>query len=152
MPRDAAETGENEIIRRCREAGLRITGQRRLIAAVLAEATDHPDMEELHRRAKAQDPGLSLSTVYRTVKMFQDLGVAVSHAFRSPELKDARARIELVESEHHDHFIDVRTGRVIEFRSPEIEALQETIAARHGYRIIDHRLELYVVPLKDGGG
>jgi Fur family transcriptional regulator, ferric uptake regulator len=134
---------EEEILRRCQERGLRITGQRRLMAAVIAGAQDHPDVEELHRRAVAIDPAVSLSTVYRTLRLFQDLGILLSHDF-----KDHRARFELAENEHHDHFIDMNTGRVIEFRSPEIEALQAEIAARHGYRIVDHRLELYVMPIE----
>jgi Fur family transcriptional regulator, ferric uptake regulator len=136
------QSSEADILKRCQDRGLRITGQRRLIASVLAEAQDHPDVEELHRRAQAIEPAVSLSTVYRTVRLFQDLGIILSHDF-----KDHKARFELAESEHHDHFIDMRTGRVIEFRSPEIEALQAEIAARHGYRIVDHRLELYVLPI-----
>jgi Fur family transcriptional regulator, ferric uptake regulator len=135
---------EEDILRRCQERGLRITGQRRLIASVIAGAQDHPDVDELHRRALAIDPAVSLATVYRTVRLFQDLGVILSHDF-----KDHRARFELAENEHHDHFIDLSTGRVIEFRSPEIEALQAEIAARHGYRIVDHRLELYVTPIDE---
>jgi Fur family transcriptional regulator, ferric uptake regulator len=133
---------EADIVRRCQDRGLRITGQRRVIASIVAKAQDHPDIEELHRRAQALDSAISLSTVYRTMRLFQDLGITLSHDF-----KDHRARFELAETEHHDHFIDVRTGRVIEFRSPEIERLQAEIAARYGYRIIDHRLEIYVAPL-----
>jgi Fur family transcriptional regulator, ferric uptake regulator len=140
----SAQSTEADILKRCQEQGLRITGQRRMIASVIAGAVDHPDVEELHRRAMAIDPAISLSTVYRTVRLFQDLGVILSHDF-----KDHRARFELAESEHHDHFIDMKSGRVIEFQSPEIEALQAEIAARHGYRIVDHRLELYVMPIED---
>ncbi len=139
-----APSSEADILRRCQEKGLRITGQRRIIAAIIAGAQDHPDIEELHRRAQAADASISLSTVYRTMRLFQDLGVILAHDF-----KDHRARFELAESEHHDHFIDMRSGRVIEFRSPEIEALQAEIAARYGYRIIDHRLELYVMPIRE---
>jgi Fur family transcriptional regulator, ferric uptake regulator len=139
---NARQSTEADILHRCQERGLRITGQRRLIAAVVAGATDHPDVEELHRRAVAIDPAISLSTLYRTLRLFQDLGILMSHDF-----KDNRARFELAENEHHDHFIDMKTGHVIEFRSPEIEALQAEIAARYGYRIVDHRLELYVMPL-----
>ncbi len=141
---ERAQSTEEEILKRCQERGLRITGQRRLIATVMAGAVDHPDVEELHRRAQAVEPAISLSTVYRTVRLFQDLGIILSHDF-----KDHRARFELAENEHHDHFIDLRSGHVIEFRSPEIEALQAEIAARHGYRIVDHRLELYVMPIDE---
>lgn len=121
-----------------------MTEQRRVIARVLSVAADHPDVEEVHRRAVAIDPDISISTVYRTVKLFEESGIIERHDFR-----DGRARYETVPDEHHDHLIDLRTGRVIEFRSEEIEALQELIARRLGYRLADHRLELYGVPLSD---
>ncbi len=120
-----------------------MTEQRRTIAQVLDAATDHPDVEELYRRASAVDPRISISTVYRTVKLFEDAGVIERHEFR-----DGRARFETVPDEHHDHLIDLKSGRVTEFRDDEIEQLQEKIAARLGFRLVDHRLELYGVPLK----
>lgn len=122
-----------------------MTEPRRVIARVLSQATDHPDAEELHRRANAQDASISLATVYRTVKLFEDAGIIQAHDFR-----DGRARYEEVPDEHHDHLINVRTGEVVEFHSDEIEELQELIAKKLGYRLVDHRLELYGVPLKDG--
>lgn len=134
----------------CAERGMRMTGQRRVIAGVLQDADDHPDVEELYRRASAVDPHISISTVYRTVKLFEDLGIIEKHEFR-----DGRARYEPLPEEHHDHLIDVKSGQVIEFRNARIEALQEEIARELGYRIIDHRLELYAVPLderEDDGG
>lgn len=112
---------------------------------VLQDSTDHPDVVELHRRVAAIDPGIAIATVYRTVKLFQDRGILESHKFA-----DGRARYETAEQEHHDHLIDVRTGDIIEFRSDEIERLQEEIARRHGYRIVSHRLEIYVEPLDRG--
>jgi Fur family ferric uptake transcriptional regulator len=121
---------------------MRMTEQRRVIARVLEAATDHPDVEEVYRRASAIDGNISISTVYRTVKLFEDAGMIARHEFR-----DGRARYETVPGEHHDHLIDLRSGEVIEFRSEEIEALQELIARRLGYRLVDHRLELYAVPL-----
>ena len=126
----------------CAEKGLRMTEQRRTIARVLSLADDHPDAEELHRRANEVDKTISLATVYRTVKLFEDYGIIESHDFG-----DGRARYEEVPDEHHDHLIDVKSGRVIEFQNEEIERLQEEIAAKLGYRLVDHRLELYGVPL-----
>ena len=131
------------IIARCEAMGLRVTGQRRIIAAVLGEADDHPDVEELHRRAAALDAGISIATVYRTVKLFEEAGI-----LDKLEFGDGRARYEDAEREHHDHLIDMNSGDVIEFFDPEIEALQEKIAARLGYRLKGHKLELYGVPLK----
>ena len=121
-----------------------MTEPRRVIARVLSTATDHPDAEELHRRANAQDASITLATVYRTVKLFEDAGIIQAHDFR-----DGRARYEEVPDEHHDHLINVRTGEVVEFHSEEIEELQELIAKRLGFRLVDHRLELYGVPIKD---
>ncbi|WP_421859144.1 Fur family transcriptional regulator [Oricola sp.] len=128
----------------CVERGMRMTGQRRIIAQVLQDAQDHPDVEELYRRASAIDSNISISTVYRTLKLFEDLEIIEKHDFR-----DGRARYEPLPDEHHDHLIDVKSGRVIEFRNARIEALQEEIAHELGYRIVDHRLELYAVPLDD---
>jgi Fur family ferric uptake transcriptional regulator len=127
----------------CVTKGMRMTEQRRTIARVLAQAEDHPDVEELYRRASAQDPRISLSTVYRTLNLFEEAGLVTKHDF-----KDGRARFEPIPDEHHDHLIDIRSGKVIEFRNEEIEAIQELIAKRLGYRLVDHRLELYAVPLK----
>jgi Fur family ferric uptake transcriptional regulator len=129
----------------CAKKGMRMTDQRRVIAQVIEAAIDHPDVEELYRRASAQDPRISLSTVYRTLNLFEEAGLVTKHDFR-----DGRARFELIPDEHHDHLIDIRSGRVIEFRNEEIEAIQDVIAKRLGYKLVDHRLELYAVPLKDG--
>jgi Fur family ferric uptake transcriptional regulator len=130
------------IIERCEAQGMRLTGQRRTIAQVLEQAEDHPDVEELHARASRVDPGISIATVYRTVKLFEESGLLERHEFR-----DGRARYEDAERDHHDHLIDMNTGEVIEFVDPEIEALQERIAAKLGYRLMGHRLELYGVPV-----
>jgi Fur family ferric uptake transcriptional regulator len=130
------------IERSCREKGLRMTGQRRIIARVLDTAQDHPDVVELHRRVAAVDDRISLSTVYRTVKLFESQGIIERLDFR-----DGRSRYEQAAQEHHDHLINLETGAVIEFRSEEIEALQTAIARRLGYKVVYHRLELYAVPL-----
>ena len=128
----------------CVEKGMRMTDQRRVIARVLSSAEDHPDVEELHRRAHAIDPHISIATVYRTVRLFEESGIIERHDFR-----DGRSRYETVSEDHHDHLIDLRTGRVVEFRSADIEKLQQAIARELGFRLIDHRLELYAVPLDD---
>jgi Fur family ferric uptake transcriptional regulator len=127
----------------CAESGMRMTGQRRAIASVLAKASDHPNVEEVHRRASAIDSRISLSTVYRTVRLFMDAGI-----LERREFGDGRARYERAESEHHDHLIDVETGAVIEFHDEEIEKLQEAVARRLGYELTGHRLELYGRPLR----
>ncbi|MFN7104129.1 MAG: Fur family transcriptional regulator [Pseudorhizobium sp.] len=126
----------------CAVKGMRMTDQRRVIARILQDSDDHPDVEELYRRSSKVDPRISISTVYRTVKLFEDEGIIERHDFR-----DGRSRYETVPEEHHDHMIDVKSGTVIEFRSPEIEALQERIAREHGFRLVGHRLELYGIPL-----
>ncbi len=128
----------------CAAKGMRMTEQRRVIARVLAAADDHPDVEELYRRCAAIDEHISISTVYRTVKLFEDAGIIERHEFR-----DGRARYEQMPDTHHDHLINLRTGEVIEFQSEEIERLQAEIAKRLGYRLVDHRLELYALPLDD---
>ncbi len=128
----------------CAAKGMRMTEQRRVIARVLGASQDHPDVEELYRRAVAIDDKISISTVYRTVKLFEDAGIIERHDFR-----EGRSRYEQVPDEHHDHLIDVNNGTVIEFRSEEIERLQEEIAKRHGFRLVGHRLELYAVRIKD---
>jgi len=132
-----------DIIARCEARGLRMTEQRRIIARLLAEADDHPDVEALHARAEAEDARISVATVYRTVKLFEEAGI-----LDRLEFGDGRARYEDGTRAHHDHLIDMATGEVIEFIDPEIEALQEKIAARLGYRLKGHRLELYGVRLK----
>jgi Fur family ferric uptake transcriptional regulator len=134
----------NAIESECVKRGMRMTEQRRVIARVLAAAHDHPDVEELHRRAAAIDANISISTVYRTLKLFEDAGIIARHEFG-----DGRARYEQAPTEHHDHLIDLKTGRVVEFHSEEIEALQAEIARRLGFRLVDHRLELFGVPLDD---
>lgn len=132
------------LIERCEAQGMRLTGQRRIIARVIEEAVDHPDVEELHARASRVDPGISIATVYRTVKLFEEAGLLERHEFRGEGLS-GRARYEDADRDHHDHLIDVATGEVIEFVDPEIETLQERIAERLGYRLVGHRLELYGV-------
>lgn len=131
------------IISRCEAKGLRMTEQRRIIARVLQQSADHPDVEELYARALKQDPGISIATVYRTVKLFEEAGI-----LDKLEFGDGRARYEDAEREHHDHLIDMNSGEVIEFVDAEIEALQEKIAAKLGYQLKGHKLELYGVPLK----
>ena len=131
------------ILSRCEAQGLRLTDQRRTIAAVLETASDHPDVEELYNRASAVDPNISLATVYRTVKLFEESGILEKHEFG-----DGRARYETSDREHHDHLIDMNSGEVMEFVDAEIEALQDRIAAKLGYKLMGHRLELYGVPLK----
>lgn len=131
------------ILKRCEAKGLRLTDQRRTIAAVLEEADDHPDVEALYARASERDPRISIATVYRTVKLFEEAGILDRHDFG-----DGRARYEMTGSDHHDHLIDLATGEVIEFVDPEIEALQVKIAEKLGYDLKDHRLELYGVRRK----
>lgn len=128
----------------CVEKGMRMTDQRRVIARVVASSNDHPDVEELHRRAAAVDSGISIATVYRTVRLFEEAGILERHDFR-----DGRSRYEETPNIHHDHLIDMKTGQVIEFVDPEIERLQHEIAKRLGYKLVDHRLELYGVPLEE---
>ncbi len=128
----------------CVAKGMRMTEQRRIIARVLADSDDHPDVEELYRRSSEIDKNISISTVYRTVKLFEDAGIIERHDFR-----EGRARYEQIPESHHDHLINLRTGKVIEFQSEEIEKLQAEVARRLGYRLVDHRLELYAVPLDD---
>lgn len=131
------------IIDRCEAKGLRLTGQRRVIADVLESSIDHPDVEELHARAVAKDSGISIATVYRTVKLFEEAGI-----LEKLEFGDGRARYEDADRDHHDHLIDLNSGKVIEFVDEEIEALQEKIAEKLGYELRGHRLELYGVPKK----
>jgi Fur family ferric uptake transcriptional regulator len=128
----------------CAAKGMRMTEQRRIIARVLAGSADHPDVEELYRRCAEIDQHISISTVYRTVKLFEDSGIIERHDFR-----EGRARYEQIPDSHHDHLINLRSGQVIEFQSEEIERLQAEVARKLGYRLVDHRLELYAVPLDD---
>jgi len=128
----------------CQKKGLKMTGQRRVISQVLSEAEDHLDVEEVHRRAVRLDPRISIATVYRTMRLLEDADVV-----EKVDFGDGRARYEEKRGEHHDHLIDTRTGRVIEFTNPELEAMKERIARELGYRIVGHRLEIYGVPLDE---
>jgi len=128
----------------CAAKGMRMTEQRRTIARVLAQSDDHPDVEELYRRCSAVDERISMSTVYRTVRLFEDAGIIERHDFR-----EGRSRYETSTEGHHDHLINLRTGEVIEFQSEEIERLQAEVARKLGYKLMDHRLELYAVPIGD---
>ena len=132
------------IVDLCLEKGVRMTEQRRVIAQVLDASHDHPDVEELYRRAVVVDENISIATVYRTVKLLEEFNIIERHDFR-----DGRSRYEAVPDDHHDHLIDLKSGEVVEFASEEIERLQEEVARRLGYRLVDHRLELYAIPLKD---
>jgi Fur family ferric uptake transcriptional regulator len=132
----------SRIEQRCIDKGMKMTDQRRVIARVLSEAEDHPDVEEVYRRSTEIDPRISIATVYRTVRLFEEADILERHDFG-----DGRARYEESVEDHHDHLIDVQSGRVIEFTSPEIEALQRKIAESYGFRLVGHRLELYGVPL-----
>ena len=129
----------------CVDRGLKLTGQRRVIAKILSDAVDHPDVEQVYRRASRIDSRISIATVYRTVRLFEEANILAKHDFG-----DRRARYEEVSDTHHDHLIDTKSGKVIEFQNDEIERLQEKVARELGYRLVDHRLELYGVPLGDG--
>lgn len=135
----------SRIERICLDKGLKMTEQRRVIARVLSDATDHPDVEQVYRRATEIDPHISIATVYRTVRLFEEANILERHDFR-----DGRSRYEEAPEIHHDHLIDIQSGRVIEFRNEEIEQLQRKVAEKLGYRLVDHRLELYAVPLDRG--
>lgn len=134
----------SRIEEKCVENGLRMTDQRRIIAKVLSESQDHPDVEMLYQRSVEVDPNISIATVYRTVRLFEEAGITQRHDFG-----DGRARYEEAPEEHHDHLIDLKSGKVIEFNNEEIEKLQQIIAEKLGYELVDHRLELYGVPLED---
>jgi Fur family ferric uptake transcriptional regulator len=142
--RDSVAPNKTNIESLCASKGMRMTDQRRVIARVLADSADHPDVEELYKRCAEVDKNISISTVYRTVKLFEDAGIIERHDFR-----EGRARYEQIPEAHHDHLINLRTGEVIEFTSEEIEKLQAEVARKLGYKLIDHRLELYAVPLDD---
>ena len=133
----------NKIEEKCKTKGVRLTDQRRLIAKVMSEATDHPDVDELHKRVSKIDRKVSIATVYRTVKLFEESGILTKHEF-----KGGKARYEELSESHHDHLIDVKTGEIIEFVDEEIEKLQKKVAEKHGYTLVDHKLELYGVKKK----
>ena len=137
---------DNIIERLCLEKGMKMTEQRRVIARVLSSADDHPDVEEVHRRAHELDSHISIATVYRTVRLFEEANILERHDFG-----DGRARYEEVSEEHHDHLIDIQSGRIIEFQNQEIEGLQVKIAEKHGMKLVGHRLELFGVPLDPTG-
>ena len=136
---------ETRIQKLCIEKGMKMTEQRRVIARVLSLAEDHPDVEEVHRRAVDLDPRISIATVYRTVRLWEEANILERHDFG-----DGRSRYEEVTDDHHDHLIDMKSGRVVEFQNEEIEELQDKIAKAHGMKLVGHRLELYGIPLKDG--
>ena len=138
-----ADNSKIEVL--CERAGMRMTGQRRVIARILSESDDHPDVEVLHRRAILEDSGISIATVYRTVKLFEEAGILTRHDFG-----DGRSRYETISEDHHDHLIDLQSGKVIEFSNDAIEELQRQVAEKLGYKLVDHRLELYGVPLEHG--
>lgn len=137
-----SKSDTSDIAELAAQAGMRMTDQRRIIASVLTDADDHPDVEEVYRRAAERDDGISIATVYRTVRLFEEAGILTRHDFG-----DGRARYEPVADDHHDHLIDIQTGKVVEFTNEEIERLQAEVAEKLGYRLVDHRLELYGVPL-----
>jgi len=141
---DKSQLPNRDIEALCTAKGMRMTGQRRVIARVLADSGDHPNVEELYQRCVKIDEHISISTVYRTVKLFEDAGIIERHDFR-----EGRARYEQSPEAHHDHLINLRTGEVIEFRSEDIERLQAEVARKLGYKLVDHRLELYAVPISD---
>ena len=133
----------NKIEEKCKTKGVRLTDQRRLIAKVMSEATDHPDVDELHKRVSKIDKKVSIATVYRTVKLFEESGILEKHDF-----KGGKARYEEMRESHHDHLIDIKTGEIIEFVDNEIEILQKKVAEKYGYELVDHKLELYGVKKK----
>ena len=136
----------SRIEQRCIDKGMKMTEQRRVIARVLSDSDDHPDVESVYKRAAAADPNISIATVYRTVRLFEEANILERHDFGQ-----GRARYEQAPETHHDHLIDVQSGRVIEFQSAEIEALQKDIAEKHGFKLVGHRLELYAVPAEGRG-
>ena len=133
----------NRIEERCLKVGVRLTDQRKLIAKVMSESDDHPDVDELHRRVIKLDSKVSIATVYRTVKLFEEAGIVSKHDF-----KGTKARYEQTSKEHHDHLIDINTGEIIEFVNDDIEKLQKKVAERLGYKLVDHKLELYASKIK----
>lgn len=141
------KTNHNQIEQSCLDRGIRLTDQRRVIARVLSESEDHPDVEELYLRASKIDPNISIATVYRTVRLFDESGI-----LERREFGDGRSRYEPVSDSHHDHLIDVQSGKVIEFHDEEIEGLQRAMAEKLGFKLVDHRMELYAIPLSKANG
>jgi Fur family transcriptional regulator, ferric uptake regulator len=133
----------NAIEEKCKVKGVRLTDQRKIIAQAMANATDHPDVDELHKRVNAVDQKISIATVYRTVKLFEEAGIVEKHDF-----KGGKARYEQSPDEHHDHLIDINSGEIIEFVDKEIEKLQNNVAKKLGYKLVDHKLELYGSKIK----
>ena len=133
-----------DIEQKCISKGVKLTGQRKIIARVMAEAEDHPDVDELYKRVTKIDPKISIATVYRTVKLFEEAGILAKHDF-----KGGKARYEEISESHHDHLIDVKTGEIIEFVNDEIEKLQKKVAEKYGYELVDHKLELYGIKKKN---
>lgn len=133
----------SKIERLCIEKGLKMTGQRKIIAQIIARSNNHPDVDEIYREASAIDPKIGIATIYRTLRMFEEAGIVDRHDFR-----DGRARYEEASEQHHDHLIDIKNGDIIEFHNEEIEKLQEEVARKLGYQLVDHRLELFAIPLK----
>jgi Fur family transcriptional regulator, ferric uptake regulator len=133
----------NDIESKCLKKGVRLTDQRKLIAKVMSDASDHPDVDELHKRINKLDSKISIATVYRTVKLFEELGILAKHDF-----KGNKSRYEQTTHEHHDHLIDINTGAIIEFVNEDIEKLQKNVAEKLGYKLVDHRLELYGSKIK----
>ena len=140
------KTSPSRIEELCVNRGMKMTGQRRVIARVLSNATDHPDVEEVYRRSSEIDPHISIATVYRTVRLLEEIGI-----LERLDFGDGRARYEETPDEHHDHLIDIKTGKVVEFQNSEIEALQERIAEEFGFRLVGHRLELFGVRIDNDG-
>ena len=134
----------SSLLKKCNELGLKMTDQRKVIVEVLSNSKDHPDVELVYKRASAIDKNIGIATVYRTIRLFEENNIIEKHEF-----KDGRFRYEEVPEEHHDHLIDVRTGKVMEFQNDEIENLQQRVAKELGYELVDHRLELYGIPIKD---
>ncbi len=132
-----------DIEQKCISKGVKLTGQRKIIARIMSEAEDHPDVDELYKRVTQIDPKISIATVYRTVKLFEEAGILAKHDF-----KGGKARYEEISESHHDHLIDVKTGEIIEFVDDEIEKLQKKVAEKYGYELVDHKLELYGIKKK----
>ena len=133
----------SDIESKCTQKGIRLTDQRRLVAKVMSDSHDHPDVDELHKRVNKLDPKISIATVYRTVKLFEEAGVVAKHDF-----KGNKARYEQSSHDHHDHLIDINTGEITEFVDEDIEKLQKKVAEKLGYKLVDHRLELYASKIK----
>ena len=136
-------SSDSDIEEKCIKQGVRLTDQRKLVAKVMSESEDHPDVDELHKRVSKFDSKISIATVYRTVKLFEEIGILTKHEFRG-----GKARYEEINEGHHDHLIDIKSGEIIEFVDDEIEKLQKKVAEKHGYTLVDHKLELYGIKKK----